>query len=211
MIRRQLVLAPLLAVVLALSACHPTVVASTSPPPTTAATKTATASPTPTSSPTPTAVPKAVLASIYVDGDAMTLTATDGSVIASLDYFQPQDAAVAALTAALGFAPAPDSSNSSPAFDFEGLKIVGPPLDGGPGWAFRVSTTVASVRGIPIATVGGAGVGSDAQSLAASYPSTSRMITTWQLIGIPSGSYGAVLRADNPSGAVTSMLVPAPV
>ncbi|CAN5303537.1 hypothetical protein BH11ACT5_BH11ACT5_06450 [soil metagenome] len=210
MIRRALVLAPLLAAVLALAACHPTIAASTSPPPV-VPTKTVSATPTPTPTPTPTAEPKAVLASIYVDGDAMTLTATDGTVIASLDYFQPQDAAVATLTDALGFAPAPDSSNSSPAFDFEGFKIVGPPIDGGPGWTYRVSTTVASVRGIPITTVGGAGVGSDAQSLVAAYPSTSRMITTWQLIGIPSGSYGAVLRAENPSGAVTSMLVPAPV
>ncbi len=209
MIRRPLLLVPLL--VLALSACQPTVTASTSPPPTTAATKTATATATPTAAPTPTSEPKPVLDSIYVDGDALTLTAADGSVIASLDFFQPQADAVAALTDALGFAPAPDSSNSSPAFDFEGLKIVGPPIDGGPGWTFRVSTTVASVRGIPITTVGGAGVGSDAQSLAAAYPSTSRTITTWLQIGIPSGSYGAVLRADDPAGAVTSMLVPAPV
>ena len=209
MIRRPLLLVPLL--VLALSACQPTVTASTSPPTTTAATKTATATATPTAAPTPTSEPKPVLDSIYVDGDALTLTAADGSVIASLDFFQPQADAVAALTDALGFAPASDSSNSSPAFDFEGLKIVGPPIDGGPGWTFRVSTTVASVRGIPITTVGGAGVGSDAQSLAAAYPSTSRTIATWLQIGIPSGSYGPVLRADDPTGAVTSMLVPAPV
>jgi hypothetical protein len=214
--RRSLAFAPVLLLVLALAACHPeaTPAASSAAPtakPSSTSTSTTSAKPTATPTPTPTAVPKAVLASIYVDGDALTLTAADGTVIASLDYFQSQDAAVAALTDALGFAPAPDSSNSTPAFDFEGLKIVGPPGDGGPGWAFRVSTTVGSVRGIPVTTVGGAAVGSDAQSLYAAYPSTSRMITTWLLIGIPSGSYGAVLRAEDPYGAVTSMLVPAPV
>lgn len=211
--RRSLAFAPVLLVVLALAACQPPApVASTSAPTTKpVTTSTATAAPTATATPTPTAAPKAVLASIYVDGDALTLTATDGSVIASLDYFQPQATAVAVLTEALGFAPAQDSSGSSPAFDFEGMTIVGPPLDGGPGWAFRVSTTVGSVRGIPVSTVGGATVGSDAQGLYAAYPNTSRMITTWLLIGIPSGSYGAVLRADDPNGSVTSMLVPAPV
>ena len=212
--RRSPAFAPLLVVVLALAACHPESTPAASSSAATAkpiTTSTASAKPTATPTPTPTAVPKAVLASIYVDGDALTLTATDGTVIASLDYFQSQDSAVAVLTDALGFSPALDSSNSSPGYDFEGFKIVGPPIDGGPGWAFRVSTTVGSVRGIPIATVGGATVGSDAQSLYAAYPSTSRMITTWLLIGIPSGSYGAVLRADDPNGAVTSMLVPAPV
>lgn len=210
--RRSLVLVPALVGVLALSACFGTPSASTTTaPPTVKPTKTATATATPTATPTPTVAPKAMLASIYVDGDALTLTATDGTVIASLDYFQPQDVAVAALTDALGFAPAEDLSGSSPAYDFEGFRIVGPPIDGGPGWVFRVSTTVASVRGIPIATIGGAGVGSDAQALAAAYSDSSRMITTWLLIGIPSGSYGAVLRADDPAGAVTSMLVPAPV
>lgn len=211
--RRSLACAALLVAVLALAGCHPEAApgeSTTAPTAKPIATSTASASTQPTATPTavPTAVPKAVLASIYVDGDALTLTATDGSVIASLDYFQPQDAAVAALTDALGFSPVPDSATS---YDFEGLRIVGPPQDGDAGWAFRISTTVASVRGIPITTVGGAAVGSDAQSLYAAYPSTSRMITTWLLIGVPSGSYGAVLRADDPYGAVTSMLVPAPV
>ena len=45
----------------------------------------------PTTAPTATSVPKPVLDSIYVDGHALTLTAADGSVIASLDFFQPQD------------------------------------------------------------------------------------------------------------------------
>lgn len=213
--RRSLAFAPVLLVVLALAACQPAApVPSSSAPtskPVATSTATATAAASATPTPAPTAVPRAVLASIYVDGDALTLLATDGTAIASIDYFQPQDAAVAALTAALGFAPTTDTSGSSPAYDFEGMRIVGPPGDGGPGWAFRVSTTVGSVRGIPISTIGGATVGSDAQSLYAAYPNTSRMITTWLLIGIPSGSYGAVLRADDPNGAVTSLLVPAPV
>lgn len=211
--RRSLAFSPVLLVVLALAACQPPapVASSSASAAKPVTTSTATSTPTTSAPPTPTAVPKAVLASIYVDGDALTLLATDGSVLATIDYFQPQDAAVAALTDALGFSPTVDSSGSSPAYDFEGMRIVGPPLDGGPGWAFRLSTTVSSVRGIPVSTIGGATVGSDAQSLYAAYPNTSRMITTWLLIGIPSGSYGAVLRADDPNGSVTSMLVPAPV
>jgi len=220
-IRRTLVLAPLLAAVLALAACHPDVTASTSPPPTTAPTKTATASPTPTASATPTAAPVIALAAISATADAMALVGADGSALAQLDYFQSQDSAVKALTDALGFAPQQVTTEGTPNsdnvpytyYDFEGLRVLGPPSDGGgAGWAFRLSFTVAAVRGIPLTTVDGIQIGDDAQSLAAAYPDYARPIGPRLLIAIPSsGGTGVAIFADDPSAGVTSILVPAGV
>ncbi|MCU1409716.1 MAG: hypothetical protein JWR04_423 [Rhodoglobus sp.] len=218
MIRRQLVLASLLAGILALSACTPTTVAATSSPPTLAPTKTASATPTPT--PTPTVVPKIALAAIAATADGMTLLGTDGSTIAYLDYFQPQDAAIAALTDALGFAPQPMTTEGTPNsdnvpaayFDFEGLRVLGPPMDGGAGWTYRLGIYVGAVRGIPVTTVDGIQVGADAPSLESAYAPYARRIGSRLLIAIPDGSgYGVAIFADDPSTVITSILAPAGV
>lgn len=220
MIRRRLVLAPLLAGVLLLSACHPTTVAATSPPPTVAPTKTATPTATPSATPTPTVAPKIALAAITATADGMTLVGVDGSTLAYLDYFQPQDAAVAALTDALGFAPQPMTTEGTPNsdnvpaayFDFEGLRVLGPPSDDSAGWTYRLGIYVGSVRGVPITTVDGIQVGADAPSLESAYAEYARRIGPRLLIAIPNGSgYGVAIFADDPASVITSILVPAGV
>lgn len=222
MIRRQLVLAPLLAAVFALAACTPTTIAASSPPPTVAPTKTATATPSPTPTPTKTAAPApaptVALAAITATPDGMTLVGADGSTLAYLDYFQPQDDAIAALTAALGFAPTQKTTDGTPNsdnvptnyFDFDGLRVLGPPSDGGPGWAFRLGIEVAAVRGIPVSTIDGIQVGADAPTLESTYAQFARRIGPRLLIAIPgSDGFGAAIFADDPAAVVTSILVPA--
>lgn len=221
--RRSFVPVPLLAAVLTLSACFGTPSASTTtPPPTSTSTSTKSASAPPTPSPTPSAAPapapKVALASISATVDAMTLVGTDGSILASLDYFQPKESAVAALTEALGFAPqqltkdgTPNSDNlPSNYLDFEGLEVLGPASDGTAGWLFRLNITVAAVRGVPVTTVDGIQAGADAPALEAAYAQYARRIGSRLLIAIPgSAGYTASLFADDPNGAITRILVPA--
>ena len=204
-----------LAAVLALAGCAGTPAAApTTHAPT--AKPAVTATPTPTS--TPTVPAKVALASISATPDGLTLVGADGSTLAFLDYFQPEDAAVAALADGLGFAPAqvakdgtPNSDNlPSNYFDFEGLEVHGPPLDGGAGWLFRINLVTAAVRGIPVSTVDGLQVGADAPTLESAYAAYARRIGSRLLIAIPGSSgYTASLFADDPAGAITSILVPA--
>jgi hypothetical protein len=220
-IRRSLAAAPLLIALLALSACFGTPSATTTMPPPTAeptATTTATATPTPAVTPVQSAAPKVALASISATVEGMALIGDDGSTIAFLDYFQPKDTAIAALTDALGFAPQeltkdgiPNSDHlASNYVDFEGLEVLGPAVDGGAGWLFRLNIVTASVRGIPITTVNGIQVGADAPALEAAYAQYARRIGTRLLVAIPGGTgYSASLFADDPNGAITRILVPA--
>lgn len=203
--------------VLALAGCTGTPAAApTTHAPTAKPTVTATPAPTPT--PTPTVPAKVALASISATPDGLTLVGADGSTLAFLDYFQPEDAAVGALTDGLGFAPTqvakdgtPNSDNlPSNYLDFEGLEVHGPPLDGGAGWLFRINLVTAAVRGIPVSTVDGLQVGADAPTLESAYAAYARRIGSRLLIAIPGGSgYTASLFADDPAGTITSILVPA--
>lgn len=218
--RRSLVQVPVIVAVLTLSACFGTPSPSTTTPPPASSTRTPSATPssTPTPAPAVTATPKAALASISATVDALTLVGADGSTLASLDYFQPKESAVAALTEALGFAPQELTKEGTPNsdhlpsnyLDFEGLEVLGPSSDGTAGWLFRVNITVASVRGVPVATVDGIQAGADAQALEAAYPQYARRIGSRLLIAIPgSTGYSASLFADDPNGTITSILVPA--
>ena len=215
--RRSLVLVPLL--VVALAACSGTPSASTTtPPPTSKPTKSATATPTPSATPeTPTVAPAIALASISATPDGLTLLGTDGSNLAALDYFQPRDVAVAKLTDALGFAPqqfttqgTPNSDNlPSNYLDFEGLRVLNPPMDSSAGWQFRIGIYVSSVRGIPVSTTDGLQVGADAPTLESAYAAYARRIGSRLLIAIPgSTGYSASLFADDPAATITSILVP---
>ena len=212
--RRSLVLVPLL--VLALAACSATPPASTTTPPgSSKPTKSATPTPTPTL--TPTAAPAIALASISATPDGLTLVGTDGSTLAALDYFQPRDVAVAKLTDALGFAPqqfttqgTPNSDNlPSNYLDFEGLRVLNPPMDSSAGWQFRIGIYVSSVRGIPVSTTDGLQIGADAPTLESAYAAYARRIGSRLLIAIPgSTGYSASLFADDPAATITSILVP---
>lgn len=212
--RRILVLA---AAVLVLTGCAGTPGATTTThPPTAKPSATATKTPTPT--PTPTVPAKIALASISATTDGLTLVGADGSTLAFLDYFQPRDAAIAALSDALGFAPTqiakdgtPNSDNlPSNYLDFEGLRVLNPAMDGTAGWQFRIGIYTASVRGIPVSTVDGLQVGADAPTLESAYAAYARRIGSRLLIAIPGGSgYTASLFADDPAGTITSILVPA--
>jgi hypothetical protein len=212
---------PLLVAVLALSACFGTPTASTTtPPPTSKPTTTATASATPTATPTPaqTVAPKIALASISATVDGMTLIGADGSTLVFLDYFQPKETAIAALTDGLGFAPQEFTKEGTPNsdhlpsnyFDFEGLEVLGPASDGTAGWLFRLNIMVAGVRGIPVTTVDGIQAGADAPSLEAAYAQYARRIGTRLLIAVPGATgYSVSIFADDPNGTITSILVPA--
>lgn len=205
-----------LAAVLALAGCAGTPAAApTTHAPTAKPTATATATATPT--PTATVPAKIALASISATPDGLTLVGADGSTLAFLDYFQPEDAAVAALTDGLGFAPTqvakdgtPNSDNlPSNYFDFEGLEVHGPPLDGGAGWLFRINLVTAAVRGIPVSTTDGLQVGASAPALESAYSAYARRIGSRLLIAIPgSTGYATSLFADDPAATITSILVP---
>ena len=214
---RSLVLVPLL--VLALAACSGTPSASaTTPPPTSKPTKSATATPTPSAKPeTPAAAPAIALASISATPDGLTLIGTDGLTLAALDYFQPRDVAVAKLTDALGFAPqqfttqgTPNSDNLPTNYlDFEGLRVLNPPMDSSAGWQFRIGIYVSSVRGIPVSTTDGLQIGADAPTLESAYAAYARRIGTSLLIAIPgSTGYSTSLFADEPTTTITRILVP---
>jgi hypothetical protein len=215
---KRLALVALLVGVLALTACtpgEPSANSTTKPPSTSKPTFSATVTPTPSA--TPTTPPKIALASISATPDGLTLLGTDGSTLAALDYFQPRDAAVAALTDALGFAPqqfttegTPNSDNlPSNYLDFEGLRVLNPPMDSSAGWQFRIGIYVSSVRGIPVSTTDGLQVGADAPTLESAYASYARRIGTSLLIAIPgSAGYSTSLFANDPTTTITRILVP---
>ena len=171
-----------------------------------------------TLTPTPTPDEPAVTA-IVVDGAGMTLSGAEGTTLGYLDYFQPQEQAVATLTELLGFAPVrvdtpavPNSDRvASTYFDFEGLHVLGPGVEGRTDWLFRVAVVVPAVRGIEISTIDGLQVGDDSAILDTEYGEYTRRFpepaTIWA--GIPAGDAMVVLRGTEPDGTIVSILIPA--
>lgn len=157
---------------------------------------------------------KATLLGVSADGDAVTLAMSDGTSVV-VDYFQPQATALASFSEAFGFAPTLVNKDGTPGtevvasthFDFEGFEVLGPPIDGGPGWLFRVDILVSAVRGVPITTIDGFQIGSDIAAVQSAYGAG--IVANGEIfVAAPSGSYSVGLRASDDATTVTSILVP---
>lgn len=138
------------------------------------------ATPTPTATPSPTLTqePVPVPATITIASTALTLTAADGEVVDSYDYFEDPAEVIAGFTATFGFAPVieqtatPYEGYPFTTYAWEGfvLRDSEQPSDGTYYVEYYASTSVRAVRGIVITTVDGISVGDDLAMIAAAHP-----------------------------------------
>ncbi|HMM81921.1 MAG TPA: hypothetical protein PJ998_01975 [Terrimesophilobacter sp.] len=138
------------ALLLALTACDPAGGGSASPP----ATAPATASPSSTPSETPSPSPVAHPAAVIVDGDSVSVIASEGGVMIDIPFTTDPSTAVSQLNSTIGYTgalsimPSSGCYHERQASTWSGLSFIwGPDWARAPGAAFMASVTGPDVGG----------------------------------------------------------------
>ncbi len=186
------------------------------------------------------AEPEARAELVTVTAESITVTANDGTAIATFDYFQPTDDLVVGLTEVFDLEPRQERFEGGEGhavpqteWEWDGFFLIDNDGPGDPPHYTNhfVQVTVPAVGGVGIETVDGIRVGDDAATIERRYPDRAHRVTTGDrperldvYVGAvplpragnddpaPDGGYefSVFLIALDPSGTITEFRTPSP-